>query len=88
MSVSIGKSKPRQPRERINQCIRSLLSSETLVDDLGVLVYAEVGDGLRVGRGDALGVTATLHGSGVAEGGEGGTSEGLHCGGSSRSVEV
>lgn len=60
---------------------RSLLSSETLEQNTGVLVDLEVVHGAGVGRG---GLSPTLGGANIAKGREGVTAEGLHdckCGG-------
>lgn len=60
--------------QRLN--LRSLLSSETLEENAGVLVDLEVVQGLAVGRG---GLSPTLGGADIAKGREGVTAEGLHC---------
>lgn len=57
--------------------IRSLLSSKALEDNLGVLVYAQVLDGLPVERVSNR-VTPSLHGSDILESRESSTAEGLH----------
>lgn len=56
--------------------LRSLLSSETLEENAGVLVDLKVVQGLAVGRG---GLSPTLGGTDIAKGREGVTAEGLHC---------
>lgn len=56
--------------------LRSLLSSETLEQNAGVLVDLKVVQGLAVGRG---GLSPTLGGTDIAKGREGVTAEGLHC---------
>lgn len=61
---------------RINWYSRSLLSSETLEQNTGVLVDLQVVQGLAVGRG---GLSPTLSGSDIADGREGVTANGLHC---------
>lgn len=57
--------------------IRSLLSSKSLEDHLGIGIDAKVLDRLRVGGG-TLSITTTLRGSGIAKGRNGVTTEGLH----------
>lgn len=57
--------------------IRSLLSSEALEDNLGVVVYPEVLDCFRVDWVTS-GVAPSLHGSGILEGRESATAESLH----------
>jgi len=37
------------PRRRIQRYVRSLLSRETLEDNLGVAVYPKILDGFRIG---------------------------------------
>lgn len=57
--------------------VRSLLSSKALVNELGVAVYPQVLDGLRVDRAGS-GVAPSLEGSDIVEGREGVTAESLH----------
>ena len=65
---------------RPGENIRSLLSSETLEDNLGIRVYAKVLDGLSVGRAGRGCVSPALRGSSIAKGRSGVTAEGLHDG--------
>lgn len=60
-----------------NNHLRSLLSSKSLVEHLGVRVDAKVRDSLSVGRGSS-GVSPSLHSSNILDSREGVTAESLH----------
>ena len=78
---TVPKQDQRQQYEinkRYRNHIRSLLSSETLEDNLSIGIYPQVLDGLRVDRA-GRGISPSLHGSDILEGRESITAEGLHC---------
>ena len=58
--------------------VRSLLSSETLEDNLGVSVNAKVVHSLSVSRAGRGRVCPALRGSSIAKGSDGVTADGLH----------
>jgi hypothetical protein len=62
---------------RYRHNIRSLLSGETLEDNLGVSIDAQVIHSLGVDRAP-LAVSSSLHSSGILKGREGATAESLH----------
>lgn len=75
MSTSLNQLE--EKKISLSHHIRPLFSSETLENDLGILVYAKVLNSFSVGRGSVK-VSSSLHGSDILEGRERATSESLH----------